>query len=67
MHPEDRTTTPYEEWTFSGSTIRMPEFTAPKLGNTANIVTIDADVPANANGVLSVPLSKLLVGKSGSG
>jgi arylsulfatase len=30
----------------------MPEFAAPALGNKPNIVTIDADVPANANGVL---------------
>ncbi len=52
LHPEDRISTPYKEWTFSGSIIRMPEFTAPKLGNTANVVTIDADIPANANGVL---------------
>jgi hypothetical protein len=52
LHPEDRITTPYKEWTFSGSITRIPEFTAPKLGNTANVVTIDADIPANANGVL---------------
>ena len=31
---------------------RMPEFCAPALGNKNNIVTIDADVPADANGVL---------------
>jgi arylsulfatase len=30
----------------------MPEFAAPALGNKPNIVTIDADVPAHANGVL---------------
>ena len=30
----------------------MPEFTAPRLGNTANLVTIDANIPANAHGVL---------------
>ena len=30
----------------------MPEFTAPALGNKPNLVTIDADMPANANGVL---------------
>ena len=30
----------------------MPEFTAPKLGNAPNVVTIDAEIPANANGVL---------------
>ena len=30
----------------------MPEFTAPALGNRPNLVTIEADIPANANGVL---------------
>ena len=30
----------------------MPEFCAPALGNKPNIVTIDADIPENANGVL---------------
>jgi len=52
LHPELRIQPPYHEWTFSGNIIRMPEFTAPALGNKPNIVTIDADVPANANGVL---------------
>ena len=32
--------------------VRMPEFCAPALGNKPNVVTIDAEVPANANGVL---------------
>ena len=40
------------EWTFSGDITRMPEFCAPALGNKPNLVTITADVPANANGVL---------------
>jgi len=52
MHPEDRITTPYKEWTFAGTVTRMPEFTAPKLGNTPNLVTIDAEIPEKANGVL---------------
>ena len=52
LHPELRITTPYSEWTFSGPVTRMPEFAAPKLGNTANIVTMEVDVPENANGVL---------------
>jgi hypothetical protein len=30
----------------------MPEFTAPALGNRPNLVTIEADIPTNANGVL---------------
>ena len=43
---------PYTEWNFSGDITRMPEFTAPALGNKPNRVTIEADIPANANGVL---------------
>ncbi len=31
---------------------RMPEVVAPALGNKNNLVTIDAEIPANANGVL---------------
>jgi hypothetical protein len=31
---------------------RMPEFAATALGNKENVVTIDVDIPANANGVL---------------
>ncbi|QDH71832.1 arylsulfatase [Lysobacter alkalisoli] len=52
LHPEMRIAPPYKEWTLSGSTTRMPEFCAPALGNKPNVVTIDADIPADANGVL---------------
>jgi len=52
LHPEQRISPPYAEWTFSGDTVRMPEFCAPALGNKPNVVTIDADIPASANGVL---------------
>jgi arylsulfatase len=52
LHPEDIITSPYREWTFSQSTRRMPEFSAPGLGKTNNTVVIDLEVPANANGVL---------------
>jgi arylsulfatase A-like enzyme len=52
LHPELRITTPYKQWTFSGDITRMPEFCAPALGNKNNVVTVHADVPANANGVL---------------
>lgn len=30
----------------------MPEFAAPALGNKENLVSVDVDVPANANGVI---------------
>jgi arylsulfatase A-like enzyme len=52
LHPEQRVAPPYTEWTFSGNTVRIPEFCAPALGNRPNVVTIDAEIPANANGVL---------------
>lgn len=52
FRPDLRIAPPYKEWTFSGDTVRMPEFCAPALGNKPNVVTIDAEIPANANGVL---------------
>ena len=52
LHPELRLTPPYTSWTFPGGITRIPEFTAPALGNKPNVVTVDADIPANANGVI---------------
>jgi arylsulfatase len=52
VRPDLRISTPYTEWTFAGNMTRMPEFTAPALGNKENVVTIDAEIPANANGVI---------------
>ncbi len=52
LHPEDRLASPYTSWTFSDTTRRMPEFTAPGLGRESTRVVIDADVPENASGVL---------------
>lgn len=52
LHPEDRIKTPYSSWTFTRSTRRMPEFTAPGLGRESNLVTIDVDIPEKTNGVL---------------
>ena len=51
LHPEMRLGPPNSEWNFTGGITRMPEFTAPALGNRPNVVTIDADIPENANGV----------------
>ena len=33
FHPEMRIAPPYTEWTFTGDITRMPEFSAPALGN----------------------------------
>ncbi len=52
LHPEMRVGPPNTEWNFTGDITRMPEFTAPALGNRPNLVTIEADIPAAANGVL---------------
>ena len=52
LHPEDMLMSPLTEWTFPGRITRMPEFAAPRLGNTPNVVTIEAQIPANANGLL---------------
>lgn len=52
LHPEDRISTPYQEWMFTANTRRMPEFTAPGIGRQSNIVEIDVDIPEKANGVL---------------
>jgi hypothetical protein len=52
LHPEDAPSTPYTEWTFSGPITGMPEFTAPKLGKFDNNVSMEVEVPPNANGVL---------------
>lgn len=52
VSPKDKLATPYTSWDFSGDITRMPEFVAPALGTKENVVTIEADIPANANGVL---------------
>ena len=52
LHPELRPAPPYTEWTFFADTVRIPEFSSPALGTRPNVVTIDAVIPANANGVL---------------
>ena len=51
-HPEDAPATSVTEWTFDGPMTRMPESIAPKLGKVDSLVSMDVDVPANANGVL---------------
>ncbi|MFB7250088.1 arylsulfatase [Microbacterium sp. NPDC056234] len=51
-HPEYRISVPYTEWDMTGDTVRVPEFCAPALGNKPNVVSIQAKLPARANGVL---------------
>ena len=52
FHPEDAPASPLTEWTFDAPITRMPESAAPKLGKNSSLVTMDVDVPPNANGVL---------------
>ena len=52
FHPELRPAPPYTEWDFFGDTVRVPEFSAPALGTRPNVVSIDAVIPEQANGVL---------------
>ncbi|MEZ5277074.1 MAG: arylsulfatase [Opitutaceae bacterium] len=52
LHPEDRIKTPYTSWTFDDTTTRMPEFTAPAVGNHSNTITLDVETGEDANGVL---------------
>ena len=51
-HPEDAPGAALTEWTFDHPITGMPESAAPKLGKNSSIVTMDVDVPENANGVL---------------
>jgi len=52
LHPELKLAPPYNAWSFPGAITRIPEFAAPTLGNKDNLVSLDVDVPADANGVL---------------
>ena len=52
FHPEDTPASKLTEWTFDVPMTRMPEPAAPKLGKVDSLVTMELDVPANANGVL---------------
>ncbi|WP_218932805.1 arylsulfatase [Roseimaritima multifibrata] len=52
LHPELRLVPPYTSWNFPVAITRMPEVAAPSLGNKDNVVTVNTDVPANANGVI---------------
>jgi arylsulfatase A-like enzyme len=52
FHPEDAPASSLTEWNFYGPMTRMPESAAPKLGKVDSIVSMELDVPENANGVL---------------
>ena len=52
IHPQDRIRSRYTSWIFDETTVRMPEFTAPELGNQNSTVTIDLECGPDASGVL---------------
>ncbi len=52
IHPEDALSSPYTSWHFDSSTNRIPEIIAPPVGKRSNVVRIEAEFDANANGVL---------------
>ena len=52
MHPEDMPRYHYTQWTDPGDTQRIPETVSPKLGNTANVLTMEVEFPEKASGVL---------------
>ncbi len=51
-HPEDAPRSSVTQWTFEGPMTGMSESAAPKLGIVDTVVSMDVDMPANANGVL---------------
>jgi arylsulfatase len=52
FHPEMKPAPRATEWEFPGDFTRLPEFTAPALGNRPNELVITADIPEGAEGVL---------------
>jgi arylsulfatase A-like enzyme len=52
FHPEDAPAPTATSWSFDAPITRMPESAAPKLGKNSSLVTMELDVPKDANGVL---------------
>ncbi|MEK6481043.1 arylsulfatase [Catalinimonas sp. 4WD22] len=52
LHPEELKVSPRSEFNYPGSTIRVPESNAPRVGLLNHKATIEVDMPANAEGVL---------------
>jgi arylsulfatase len=52
FHPEMRIKPSQTEWNFPGNMTRIPEVTAPTLGNRANVVQLDVNLPEDPSGVL---------------
>lgn len=51
-HPEDAIQNPANSFHYEGVIDRIPEFSAPKIGNRPNTIIINTEIPENASGVL---------------
>ena len=61
LHPEYTLGNPATEYNYTPGLITIPEFSAAKIGRKHNLITLDVDMPKNANGVL------FAIGGSGGG
>lgn len=52
FHPEDAPSNPATEFQFTQEVVGVPEFTAPKVGARSNLVTIEAELKPDSEGVL---------------
>lgn len=52
LHPDSLALKPATEFLYNGSTRRVPEAVAPRIGTVSNRMTIDAVIPQNSNGTL---------------
>lgn len=52
FHPEDAPSNPATEFTYTQEVFAVPEFTAPKVGARSNLVTIEAELKPDSEGVL---------------
>jgi arylsulfatase len=52
FHPEDAPSNPARTFNYTQDVVGVPEFTAPRLGSRSTLVTIDADLQADSEGVL---------------
>ena len=52
LHPKDELHNPATEYNYKPGMVTIPEFSAAKIGTAHNLITLDVDMPKDANGVL---------------
>ena len=52
LHPEFTLGNPATEYNYTPGLITIPEFSSAKIGRKHNLITLDVDMPKDANGVL---------------